>query len=587
MFATSTMMNVLPQRPVLHKLVWIVAINFSSTWFGHCSCHAYSALPQQQSSSTSSCIVDASPSPTCVAAAATVSDTDISRASIPFSILSFPSILPPPSNVEKMNQILESIHEEYQCEINDGFQTFGRNTNADDNSVTSSILDVSFEHDNFQEKVWSESSTALEFRAFSVGAGNAGPDENFGNIHNGHFIYQTQQPIASDKECDALIQEAKDVLSNATIKTQQQLTSTESESNITNSELGEVRVSQSLHTRQWLQNVLHTRFFPMIASRFGVPVEDITLQDGLIIGYGYQSEQGSKAQPIHRDSCLVSINIALSSLDDYTNGGTYFEGILHENIFNNTSTHPYHGGTIRTERGHALCHLGGIAHAGRSIGPNGERWVLVLFCIVRNVPEYARRCHARGMAQPSPLQQQNIEDAKLTFQAGLTFAPDDHLLLTSLGRTYVDQEEKNEIVARNCLALAAQGYGYCMKANLALGRMMLANRRPRAALRRFDRVLDWLQDRDINIDDRRNDDVWEPYRSMGYDARYYGAQAALICAREAKRRFATNESNDSCTFDWRKHVQIAIERCQICLRSSPDDSRLHGMLSFAENLLHS
>ena len=183
-------------------------------------------------------------------------------------------------------------------------------------------------------------------------------------------------------------------------------------------------------------------------------------------------------------------------------------------------------------------------------------------------------------------QQQSMEEAKLTFQAGLSFAPDDHLLLTSLGRIYVDHEEKNEIVARNCLALAAQEYGYCMKANLALGRMMLSNRRPRASLRRFDRVLDWLQDRDINIDDKRNHDVWEPYRSMGYDARYYGAQAALISAREAKKRLESSGNNDDqSTFEWRKHVQIAVERCNIALRSTQDDSRLHGMLSFAENLL--
>jgi hypothetical protein len=597
------MMDALSQRPLLHWIAWIVAISIFQRWYNNDSCLAYTALPQPHNNNgivdteISGTVTTTTSTAIATAAAATLESTsDTSKSSTPFSLLSFPSILPPPSDIDKMNQIVESIQDEFQREINDGFQTFGASLNTDNTgnlpSTESSILDVSFEQEHFHTRALS--TTHLKFRSFSVEVGNAGPDETFHDIiTGGNFIHQTQQPIVSDQECDALIQEAKDVLSNASIDTLSQQQATESKTTITNYELGEVRVSQLLHTRQWLQQVLHTRFFPMIASRFGIPVDDITLQDGLIIGYGYQSEYGSKAQPIHRDSCLVSINIALSSLDDYTNGGTYFEGLWNESTDNTTSRLPYRGGTIRTQRGHALCHLGGIAHAGRSIGPNGERWVLVLFCIARNIPEYARRCHAHGMSvsakqlqkQPHEQQQLNIEEAKLIFQTGLSFAPDDHLLLTSLGRTYIDQDEKDEIVARNCLALAAQKYDYCMKANLALGRMMLANRRPRAALRRFDRVLDWLQDRDINVDDERYNDVWEPYRSMGYDARYFGAQAALISAREAKKRSDSHSNDHPCTFEWRKHVQIAVERCHIVLRSTPDDSRVHGMLSFADNLL--
>ena len=553
------------------------------------ACMAYAARPHPHHTGPKGGIqMDNASQPPRSMTSTTVAASDLSILVTPkaISLVSFPSILPPPSNVDRMNQILASVHGEYEREIDDGFQTFGIKTMAEDRSVVESspILDVLFEQKNIEEQAWL--TTDSEFHSFSVGTGNAGPDETFDheniqNKNNRHFIYQTKHPIVSEKECDALIQEAKDILSNATIKTHSELqTCDEPQTMITNDALGEVRVSQSLPTRQWLQHVLHVRFFPMIAARFGIPVHDVTLQDGLIIGYGYQSVHGSRAQPIHRDSCLVSINVALSSTDDYTNGGTYFEGLQQSP---SPTPHSYRGGTIHTERGHALCHMGGISHAGRSIGPRGERWVLVLFCVVRNVPEYARRCHAHGMTLSS-----SMEEAKLTYQAGLSYAPTDHLLLTSLGRIYMDQEEKNEIVARNCLALAAQGYSDCMKANLALGRMMLANRRPRAALRRFDRVLEWLHDRDIltAADGTSNDDVWEPYKSMGYDARYFGAQAALISAREAKRRWNSGDNVEHCTFDWRKHTQTAIERCHIALRSTPDDSRLHGMLKFAEDLLH-
>jgi Tfp pilus assembly major pilin PilA len=477
---------------------------------------------------------------------------------------------------ESTAKILESIHEEYIREMEQGFATFGTFSERvllDTAATTASEESVS---------VWSDT----DFQRYHVGTGNAGPDETV--LSHGHEIFQTIQPIISPEECAALILEAKQVIaaaggdknnevpmdmigSTVTTNTTTSATATATTA-ITNSQLGEARVSQLPITRQWLQRVLHTRFFPLLSSRFGIPAHDITLQDGLIIGYGYQSKYGSRSQPIHRDSCLLSLNVALSSTTDYTDGGTFFEGLTTTPTTTTTTTTSdgvNHNGIITTERGHVTCHAGGIPHAGRSIGPNGERWVLVLFCIVRGYPEYARRCHAQGMMERT--NQHPIQVAKDTFQAGLSFAPQDHLLLTSLGSIYM--EEKNELAARTCLALAAQGYDHCMKANMALGRMMLTNRKPRAALRRFDAVLERLQDRDLL------DGVWDSYRAVGFDARYYGAQAALISAREAKRQ------GDGCTFDWRHHVNVAMDRCNIALRSAPEDNRILGMLGFAENLL--
>jgi hypothetical protein len=486
---------------------------------------------------------------------------------LPLSILNLPTRTTTTS--ESTAKILESIHEEYIREMEQGFATFG-------------TFEMRVPVDTAAPTPASEESVSLwsdtDFQRYQVGTGNAGPDATV--LSHGHAIFQTIQPIISPEECAALILEAQQVIAVAggdennevpmdTIGSAVTNATTTTTTAITNSQLGEARVSQLPITRQWLQRVLHTRFFPLLSSRFGIPAHDITLQDGLIIGYGYQSKYGSRSQPIHRDSCLLSLNVALSSTTDYTDGGTFFEGLTTTTTTTTTSDGVNHNGIITTERGHVTCHAGGIPHAGRSIGPNGERWVLVLFCIVRGYPEYARRCHAKGMMERT--NHHPIQVAKNTFQAGLSFAPQDHLLLTSLGSIYM--EEKNEFAARTCLALAAQGYDHCMKANMALGRMMLTNRKPRAALRRFDAVLERLQDRDLL------DGVWDSYRAVGFDARYYGAQAALISAREAKRQ------GDGCTFDWRHHVNVAMDRCNIALRSAPDDNRILGMLGFAENLL--
>ena len=431
----------------------------------------------------------------------------------------------------EQRKILQAVRLEHAAEVERGFSLFGEQAVDNDSSPTI------------------QSFTDQDFVVRAVGSGRAGPDE--ASLGHGDHIFQTTRPIVSDAECEALIQEANAVIT-------QRL---ESESTLdpagtatpTNSQLGEAPVSSLPQARQWLRKALHERFFPLLESRFGVKAADLTLHDALIIGYGYFGG-GSNSQPVHRDSSLLSLNVALSPLADYQGGGTFFEGLSPESS------------TVYNERGHVLCHAGGNAHAGRGIA-QGHRWVLVLFCIAKEQPQLARRCHARGMAERS---QGLLNEAVLTFQAGLSQAPRDHLLWTSLGGVYMEQ--KRETAARGCLARAASNYPNCIKAHLSLGRTLLAQRKPRAALRRFDAILDWLQDRDLK------DGVWEPYRALGYDARVYGAQAALLASREAKRRGVED-------FDWRRHTQQAMERSKISLLAAPNDPRIPQMLDFAKELL--
>lgn len=434
--------------------------------------------------------------------------------------------------IESTQAILERARKEYILELENGFATFGQG-------------------DEFESlKVWSDN----DFTSHSVGSGNSGPDE--AALTRGHQVFQSVAPVLTDEECDALIAEAQKVIAEglaAESSSSSSPTDNTEGNQPSNSQLGEARVSQLPMAREWLGHVLHKRFFPLLASRFGIPAADLTLHDGLVIGYGYFGA-GARSQPVHRDSCLLSLNVALSPRTDYEGGGTYFEGLASA------------AGTLSSERGHVTCHAGGTPHAGRGI-ESGERWVLVLFCVAKNQPELARRCHARGMEERD---QGILEQAKATFQAGLSVAPRDHLLHTSLGGVYM--AEGNEAAARTCLAFAAQGYDHCTKANMALGRMMLANRKPRAALRRFDAVLDWLGDRDLV------EGVWDSHRAVGFDARLYGAQAALICAREAKHKGTRD-------FPWREHAERAVTRSEIALQAVPGDQRLMGMLGFAEGLL--
>jgi tetratricopeptide (TPR) repeat protein len=377
-----------------------------------------------------------------------------------------------------------------------------------------------------------------------VGAGFAGPDEAI--LKNGDGVFQTNFPVLTTEECNNLIAEALQTI-NKGLSEEQGLSP-----NPTNSQLGEARVSEMPRAREWLRQSLHERFFPLLESRFGIPAGDLTLQDALVIGYGYFGS-GATSQPIHRDSSLLSLNVALSPRTDYEDGGTFFEAL------------PAESSVISNDIGHIVCHAGGTPHAGRGIA-SGKRWVLVLFCIAKDRPEFARRCRRKGMAKKD---EGDLQEAKAIFQAGLSLAPDDHLLLTSLGGVYM--AEGDEEAAMECLVRAAEANSHCQRANLALGKMLMAKKRPFAALSHFDAVLDWMNDRDLD------EKTLSQIRAVGFDARVMGAQAALFCSQQAKEQ--------GFDFPWRSCTERALARLKSSLEAAPGDNRILGMIAYADELL--
>lgn len=431
-------------------------------------------------------------------------------------------------------RILQTVEQEHDEEVANGFRTWGRSTD-------STVPD---------EKEW----TDADFVARSVGLGNGGPHEF--TLERGDEIFQTLQSVLTVEECQALITEAREVIAKGLKEegTFKDETGDGGRHQPTNSQLGEARVSQMPHAREWLRQALHERFFPLLESRFGVAAKELTLNDALIIGYGYFG-QTSRSQPVHRDSDLLSLNVALSTQDSFdpNGGGTYFDAL------------PAELSVIKTDQGHVLCHSGGAQHAGRGIA-SGERWVLVLFCVAENEPQLARRCHAKGIIER---QEGKIDAAEATFRAGLTVAPNDHLLLSSLGGVFMAKGQERR--ARNYLSASASSYQHCQKANLGLGRMMLAGGRPRAALRRFDAVLDYLNDCDLRSD------AWMPLKAMGWDARVYGSHAALSCVQAAM--------NLGAEFDSSMYLSRAIERLNVALSAVPGDERILGMLEHAKQML--
>ncbi|KAJ1622952.1 hypothetical protein T492DRAFT_1058500 [Pavlovales sp. CCMP2436] len=322
-----------------------------------------------------------------------------------------------------------------------------------------------------------------QFVVRSVGVGHAGPDEAaFGG--RGHLLFATAEPVFAEAECEALIAEARAAIAAGRAADEaaaaeraaggagpaDELANSAGGKPTTNSALGEARVSSLPMGRAWLRKESRDKLYPLLEARFGIPAEQLTLNDALIIGY----IGPSRSQPVHRDASLLSLNVALSPRGAYEGGGgTYFPSIE-----GGGGSEP-----LFLEQGHLLCHASGVQHAGNGLA-RGERWILVLFVLAEQEPQLARRCHvAGGEARAGG----DLVEAAAAFEAGLAAAPHDHQLHMSLGSVHFANGERAE--ARACLARAQAAYTPCVEAAVALGQQLIEANRPRAALRRFDAAL--------------------------------------------------------------------------------------------------
>ena len=333
--------------------------------------------------------------------------------------------------------ILDRVVSEHKEEINFGYKTYGSHPSQ-------------FYSDRVRK--WEDDDL---FHQFEITRGNAGPDEDkLGG--NGHVIFQSKTAVFSSMECDRLVSEAKHIIENRNLIRDQ-------DGHLSNEAIGEVRVSNMPQGKPFLQSMMHEMLFPLLESRFNTPSHEMTLHDALIIGYGHlnNGEGPSKAQPIHRDSSLISLNIALSENDSYEGGGTYFEGL--DGIG---------GGTIHNSQGHVLCHSGGIMHAGQSL-KSGVRFVLVLFILAENIPQIARRCHAMGTRAE---EKEQYSTASAAYSTGLNIAQRDHCLLRDFGRMNIALGRRNKGI--KFLRQSDRSYAYCASCLITIGRIFLDTKRP-------------------------------------------------------------------------------------------------------------
>mmetsp|Transcript_29097 Transcript_29097/g.78768 ORF Transcript_29097/g.78768 Transcript_29097/m.78768 type:complete len:516 (+) Transcript_29097:221-1768(+) len=397
-----------------------------------------------------------------------------------------------------------------------------------------------------------------------IGERNAGVDATY-LPNNGNAIFESRSPVVTAEECSFIIDEARETIARGLIEEEQSQPNESSPSPssntqrayaISNSQLGEARLSNMPKTRAWLRETLQTRFYPLLENRFGL--ENIVLYDGLVLG----NQAPTRSQPIHRDASLVTLNVALSSPDDYDGGGTYIQAL--DEI-------------LTIDRGHLLCHAGSAMHAGNAI-TRGERWVFVLFLLGTDQPQLARRCHAEAIEL---IRQQRFDEAEIVIETGLeSIAPfEDHLLQNTMGRLHLTKGEPRK--ALRSFRTATEACPTCHNAAVSMARILIDKRRPRAALRRFDAVLEAIRDRDLDP----NGPSQLSLKSMAYGARRDAARCALVCADHLYRAQSSSSSSSSFVPWTRRHLPTAIDRLNTCLTAAPNEPSLLGMLNHAEYLL--
>eukprot|EP00965_Chrysotila_dentata_P185657 6129358-Pleurochrysis_carterae.AAC.2 len=110
----------------------------------------------------------------------------------------------------------------------------------------------------------------------------------------------------------------------------------------------EVNVADVAEARELFSSLLHSTLLPAVAAQFPrFAASTLRVYNALIVKY--DAESGHNCLPVHQDFGYLTLNVALSSSNDYTGGATWFQ---------------HSGETIAAERGHGVLHAGRIPHCG-------------------------------------------------------------------------------------------------------------------------------------------------------------------------------------------------------------------------------
>ncbi|CAJ1911859.1 unnamed protein product [Cylindrotheca closterium] len=138
------------------------------------------------------------------------------------------------------------------------------------------------------------------------------------------------------------------------------------------------------------------KLFSKLGELYTLKKGDLSFLDLFVAHYKAKGPDGDDDSSVmdrldlHRDGTLLSFSLLLNSENDFTGGGTFYDGLRDVE----TNGILQKGGVIRPNQGDAVLHCGKILH-GADVVTKGERTVLVGFV---EVAEYCTRKGAMGRA---------------------------------------------------------------------------------------------------------------------------------------------------------------------------------------------
>jgi tetratricopeptide (TPR) repeat protein len=191
---------------------------------------------------------------------------------------------------------------------------------------------------------------------------------------------------------------------------------------------------------EWFNRMVQERLFPLLVKKFPhfcPQMEDLVVDNAYL--FKYTPETGRRTD-VHTDSGCLSFTIALNGKDEYSGGGTWFEGLQ--------------GGeddscVIEMDVGGCTVRPGGVRHCGNAV-LSGTRYIIGGFCMNVNKVEYVRMLMGLGSEES---QKGNYKKAEEALEAAIALNPNfdgpySHLadLLTKQGN-----KAKAQQVLEHCL----------------------------------------------------------------------------------------------------------------------------------------
>jgi tetratricopeptide (TPR) repeat protein len=159
----------------------------------------------------------------------------------------------------------------------------------------------------------------------------------------------------------------------------------------------------------WFDRMVAERLFPLLKQKFPHfvdSVEDLVVDNAYI--FKYTPETGRRTD-VHTDSGCLSFTIAMNGNDEYSGGGTWFEGLEGQ-----------HDSVIEMNVGQCTVRPGGVRHCGNAV-KSGTRYIIGGFCMNAKKVEHVRMLTSLGSQESL---KHNDSKAQQALEAAIALNPD-------------------------------------------------------------------------------------------------------------------------------------------------------------------